>query len=200
MKAFINKRGLYLSHIQNVIADTSKKNDKAIIEGKRRCIARGSVLLKCAMYVDTLEPARQLSLFTQTTNQINIVEQVEKVDSTLKQYQIMQRRVHETDAVATSTLPTIKHVLSVIEKEGLSDVGQQSQYQGVPVNKIEQSKAAVNGMIHHNVKAIYDSLISRYGSFIDGTSTESPKETKEADEVAHAVAKVLNTRVDERCH
>ena len=51
----------------------------------------------------------------------------------------------------------------------------------------------VNGMIHHNVKAIYDSLTSLYGSLIDGTSTESSKETKEADEVAHAV--VLNTHV-----
>lgn len=152
------------------------------------------MLLKCAMYVDILEPARQLSLFTQITNQINIVKQVEKVDRTLKQYQIMQCRVHETDALATSTLPTVKHVLSVIEK-GLSDVGQQSQYQGVPENKVEQSKAVVNGMIHRNVKAIYDSLASHYGSLIDGTSTESSKETKEADEVAHAVAKVLNRRV-----
>lgn len=86
MKAFIDKRGLYLSHIQNVIADTRKKNDKAKLEGKRRRIAQGSALLKCAIYVDILEPARQLSLFTQTTNQINIVDQVEKVDSTLKQY------------------------------------------------------------------------------------------------------------------
>jgi hypothetical protein len=61
MRLFIDKRGLYLSHIQNVIADTTKKNDKAKLEGIRRRIAHGSVLLKCAMYVDFLEPARQLS-------------------------------------------------------------------------------------------------------------------------------------------
>lgn len=107
----------------------------------------------------------------------------------------MQRGVQETAAAATSALPTVKHVLSVIEKEGPSDVGQQSQYQGVPVNSVEQSKAAINGMVHRNVKAIYESLANRYGSLTDGTEAESSKETKEADEIAHAVAKVLNTRV-----
>ena len=40
MKAFIDKRGLHLSHMQYVIADTSKKNDKATLEGKRKCIKR----------------------------------------------------------------------------------------------------------------------------------------------------------------
>ena len=194
MKAFIDKSGLYLSHMQNVIADTSKKNDKATLEGKRRRIAQGSVLLKCAMYVDILEPARQLSLVSQSTNEINIIQQVEKVESTLKQYQIMQRRVQETDAVATSALPTDKHVLSVIEKEGPSNVGQQSRYQGVPVSNVEQSKAAINCLVRCNVNAINESLANRYGSLADGTEAESSK-TQEADELAHAVVKVLNTRV-----
>ena len=84
----------------------------------------------------------------------------------------MQRRVQETDAAATSALPTVKHVLSVIEKEGPSDVGQQSQYQGVPVNSVEQSKAAINGMVRCYVKAIYESLANRYGSLTDGTEAE----------------------------
>ena len=194
MKAFIDKRALYLSHMRNVIADTSKKNDKATLEGKRKRTAQGSVPLKCAMYVDILEPARQLSLVTQSNNEINIIQQVEKVESTLKQYQIMQRRVQETDAVATSALPTVKHVLSVIEKEGPSDVGQQSQYQGVPVSNVEQSKAAISGLVRCNVHAINESLANRYGSLADGTKAESSK-TQEADELAHAEVKVLNTRV-----
>lgn len=63
------------------------------------------------------------------------------------------------------------------------------------MNSVEQSKAAINGMVRRNVKAIYESLANRYGSLTDGTEAESSKETKEADEIAHAVAKVLNTRV-----
>ena len=43
MKAFIDKRVLYLSHLQNVIADTSKKNNKATLEEKRKPIAQQSV-------------------------------------------------------------------------------------------------------------------------------------------------------------
>ena len=189
MKAFIDKRGLYLSHMRNVIADTSKKNDKATLEGKRTHIAQGSVLLKCAMYVDILEPALQLCLVTQSTNEINIIQQVEKVESTLKQYQIIQRRVQETDAFATLALLTVKHVLSEIEKDGPSDFEQQSQYQGVPVSNVEQSKAAINGLVRHNVKAINESLANCYGSLADGTEAESPK-TQEADELSHAVVKV----------
>ena len=161
---------------------------------ERRRIAQGSVLLKCAIYVDILERARQLSLVSQSTNEINIIQQVEKVESTLKQYQIMQRRVQETDAVATSALPTVKLVLSVIEKVGPSNVRQQSRYQGVPVSDVEQSKAAINGLVRRNVNAINQSLANCYGSLADGTKAESSK-TQEADELAHAVVKVLNTRV-----
>ena len=111
----------------------------------------------------------------------------------------MQHRVQESDAVSTSVLPTVKHVLSVIKKEGPSDVGQQSQYQGVPVSNVEQSKVAVNGLVHRNVNDTNESLANRYGSLADGTEAESSK-TQEADELAHAVVKVLNTCVDERCH
>ena len=85
MKAFVDKWGLYLAHIQNVIADTSKANDKATLEGKRRRIAQASVLLKCAMFVDILEPARQISLITQKTSDVNIIKQVDAVDNTVSQ-------------------------------------------------------------------------------------------------------------------
>ena len=84
--------------------------------------------------------------------------------------------------------------LSVIEKEAPSDVGQQSQYQGVPVSKVEQSKAAINGLVRRNVNAINESLANHYGSLADGTKAESSK-TQEADELAHVEVKVLNSRV-----
>ena len=109
----------------------------------------------------------------------------------------MQRRVQETDAVATSALPTVKHVLSVIEKQGPSDIGKQSQYQGIPVSNVEQNKVAINGLVRHNVNTINESLANCYGSLADGTEAESSK-TKEADELA--VVKELNTCVDERCY
>ncbi|CAB4036862.1 Hypothetical predicted protein [Paramuricea clavata] len=115
MKLFIDKRGLYLSHIQNVIADTMKKNDKPKLEG---ISIRFSATKMChvPMYVDILEPARQLSLTTQKTEEINIIKQVQAVDRTLKKYKIMLAKVDEDPAAAASSLPTVKHVLSVIEE------------------------------------------------------------------------------------
>jgi hypothetical protein len=82
MKAFVDKRVLYLAHIQNVIADTSKQNDKATLEGKRRRIAKASVLLKSAMYADIMEPwpARLLALVNQKTSKVDIVKQVDAVE------------------------------------------------------------------------------------------------------------------------
>ena len=150
MKAFVDKRVLYLAHIQNVIADTSKQNDKATLEGKRRRIAKASVLLKSAMYADIMEPwpARLLSLVNQKTSKVDIVKQVDAVDKTLKKYEIMKRRAEESDATATSVLPTVKYALSVIEEEGLSAVSQQHQYQGITVTHLQQGKDAVNSLVH----------------------------------------------------
>ncbi len=193
MRLFIDKRGLYLSHIQNVIADTTKKNDKAKLEGIRKRIAHGSVLLKCAMYVDILEPARQLSLTTQKTEEINIIKQVEAVDRTLKKYKIMLAKVDEDPAAAASSLPTVKYVLSVIE-EGPDE---SSLYQGVKVTNLTQGKTSLGRVIKDNVGTIYQSLAKRYGSLVDNSDdgTESCRETREADEIAHSAAKILNSTV-----
>lgn len=47
------------------------------------------------------------------------------------------------------------------------------------------------------MKTIYQSLSKRYGSIVDDSEegTESCKETREADEIAHSVSKILNSNV-----
>ena len=191
MKLFIDKRELYLSHIQNVIADTAKKNDKAKLEGIRRRIAQGSVLLKSAMYVDILEPARQLSLTTQKTEEINIIKQVEAVDRTLKKYKVMLAKVDEDPAAAANSLPTVKHVLSVIGGPDESSV-----YQGIKVTNLSQGKTSLGRLMKDNVGNIYHSLGKRYGSLFENPDgTEYCKETREADEIAHSAANILNSKV-----
>ena len=49
------------------------------------------------MYADILEPARLLSLLDQKTSEVDIVKQVDAVDKTLKKYEIMKRRVEESN-------------------------------------------------------------------------------------------------------
>ena len=77
MQACVDKRGLFLAHIQN---------DKATLEGKRRRIAKASMLIKSAMYADILEPAWLLSLVNQKRSKVDIVKQVDAVDKTFKKY------------------------------------------------------------------------------------------------------------------
>ena len=65
--------------------------------------------------------------------EINIIKQVEAVDRTLKKYKVMLAKVDE-DPAAASSLPTVKHVLSVIE--GGPD--ESSAYQGIKVTNLSQ--------------------------------------------------------------
>ena len=45
LENMLDKFGMYLSHLENVIADTSKKTDKATLEGKRRQLVCANVVL-----------------------------------------------------------------------------------------------------------------------------------------------------------
>ena len=56
----LDKFGLYLSHLENIIADTSKKTDKATLEGKRRQLVSANIVLLGSVFFALLELARQL--------------------------------------------------------------------------------------------------------------------------------------------
>ena len=43
MAAFVDKFGVYLHHLVNVVADMSKQTDRANVEGKRRKMIEASV-------------------------------------------------------------------------------------------------------------------------------------------------------------
>ena len=64
LKNYIDKFGLYIHHIENILADTSKKTDKGTLEGKYRLLVNTKTCLSCLL-VDLLEPAHNLSLETQ---------------------------------------------------------------------------------------------------------------------------------------
>lgn len=130
-------------------------------------------------------------LATKKTSELNIVKQVECVDQTLTKYK-MSEKVNQDATAAAHSLPMVKHVLPVIE-EG-ADPSSSITYQGVQVLKLPQSKDSLTRLIWRNVKAICQCQGERYGSFVDD-EFESSKETKEADETAHSIAKVLNSKV-----
>ena len=55
MTGFVDKFGIYIQHIENVISDTSKHCDKAMLEGKSKQMVQVKVLLKCSIFVDILD-------------------------------------------------------------------------------------------------------------------------------------------------
>ena len=58
LKNCIDKFGLYIHYIENILADTTKKTDKATLEGKYRLLVNAITFLLSCLLVDLLEPAR----------------------------------------------------------------------------------------------------------------------------------------------
>ena len=79
MTGFIDKFGVYLQHIENVIADTSKKCDRATLEGTQRQLINAEVLLKCCVFVDLLQSAKNFSLASQYKD-TDVIMLVERID------------------------------------------------------------------------------------------------------------------------
>ena len=79
MAAFVDKYGVYVQHLENIIADTSKQTDKAKLEGKRRKMVQASVLLKCCLFLDLLDSAKNFSLPSQYANLILLTWSIESM-------------------------------------------------------------------------------------------------------------------------
>ena len=73
LQNMLDKYGLYMQHFENIIADTTKRTDKATFKGKQRQLQKADVLLLGALFFDLLEPARMLSLTTQEEN-VNLIK------------------------------------------------------------------------------------------------------------------------------
>ena len=68
MKNLNDKFGAFDAHLENVISDSSKKCDRATLQGKYNNVTQARVLLRSALYLKRLrylQPTRELSLATQ---------------------------------------------------------------------------------------------------------------------------------------
>ena len=64
MSRFASNFGVYMQHLQNVIADKLKKCDHATLTGKYDKLVDTSVLKCWSLLIDILEAAQNLSLMT----------------------------------------------------------------------------------------------------------------------------------------
>ena len=91
MSGLVDKFGLYLQHFENIIADESKKTDKATLEGKHSQLTDTNVLLLPAFFIDILDPAKLFSLSLQKAD-FNVIDMVDRLQDMIID---MVGRLHE---------------------------------------------------------------------------------------------------------
>lgn len=188
----VDKLGVYVQHIENIIADTSKKAcDRDALSGKVKKLKSAALLLRSAVFVDLLDSARKFSLVSQQKD-VNILLVVDKLDDTILHYQLLFKKLKK-DVNFVFELPTVKSVLSKIDGDGC--------YQGVTLTHTVQAKASLPGIVTKSVENILACLTERYG-LLTPRSFETEKdemielvtrELRDGDAVLHDVCKVLRT-------
>ena len=125
-----DKFGAYASHLENVIADTSKKTDRATLQGKYNNLTKASVLLRSALLTNLLVPAKVLSLMSQKES-VDVIMIVNAVQSTRNKYkQFYTKYLNEPDKIFE--LPTLKAILEKVDD--------QNQYQGIKLKNYVREK------------------------------------------------------------
>ena len=89
MSHFVSIYRVYLQHLQNIIADLSKKCDHVTAKGKYNKLIDTSVLVWLPFLIDILEPWQSLSLITQKNNLsiADVADGVEKIFVAIKKAQ-----------------------------------------------------------------------------------------------------------------
>ena len=111
MTGFVDKFGVSIQHIENVISDTFKHCDKATLEGKRRQMVEAEVLLKCSIFIDILDSAKNFSLASQYKD-IDIIPLVEQIDD-MKVYQLFANKF-QASPESIFEIPHVKKLLTQI--------------------------------------------------------------------------------------
>ena len=109
----VDKLGVYVQHIENIIADTLKKAcDREALPGKLRKLKCASLLLKSALLIDLLDSARKFSVISQKA-EVNILLILDSLDDTLLHYQMLYIKLNK-DPAHVFKLPTVKNVTFVL--------------------------------------------------------------------------------------
>ena len=138
MSGLIDKFGLYLQHFETIIPDTTKKADKATLEGKRKQLTDTSILLRSALFIDLLEPAKKFSILSQRED-FNIINMVDCLDDMLLLYQIHKCNI-DNDADIVYSFPTVEKLLKNIKITTSENETLAYQYQDVKIDYFQREK------------------------------------------------------------
>ena len=184
--AFVDKYGVYVQHLENIIADTSKQTDKAKLEGKRRKMVQASVLLKCCLFLDLLDSAKSFSLASQYVDS-DIINMVDRINDMKLTYQLFYRKF-ETLPESVFGLPRLKKLLNSVKMEDGNVT-----YQGVKLVQFEQAKSSIESNILSYVEDISTCLSHCFGELI-GDGMEVDERSLMGDKLLHDICALMDTR------
>ena len=110
-----NMFGLYMQHIQNIIADTTKELHPAKLQGKFNKLIESKVILQAAFLLDILAEAKVFSLCTQKAD-ANIIDITDAAQSTQHHYNGLKKKLNKDPEFVFKLTPTLASVLSEIKK------------------------------------------------------------------------------------
>ena len=150
------------------------------------------MLLKCCVFVDLLQAAKNFSLASQYKD-TNVIMLVERIDDMKLTYQRFGKKFAKSPE-SVFQLPTIKKVLERITQDGDGDY----VYQGIRLNYFERAKGAIANNVLEDVNAILTCIHKRFSIFTvtddDEAEGEVDKRVAANDKVLHDVCCVIDNR------
>ena len=187
---FVDKFGVYVQHMDNVITDSSKQCDRATLQRKHDQLVQAEVLLKCSVFIDILQSPKKFSLASQFKD-IDIMLLVERMDDMKLTYQRFFEKF-EQNPNSLFELPTVRKVLEHIETNEANQV-----YQGVSLKYFERAKASVDNNICDNIRSILLCLEDLFEILVedaDEVHDDHEQHLLSGDEILHKVCCVLDNR------
>ena len=187
MRQIIDIYGSYVPHLQNVIADTSKKVDRATVKEKLKKLCNSNVLFRCAFFTDILTPAKNFSLEMQKCDAF--VVDIFGMGKTTYTYCVkMVEKLRKNPDSAVFELPTLKRIITEIEEKNSEDG--EPVYQNQVVESYTQQKQFLKNNVVLMVQSIVDCFTARYKCI----ELNSNDESTNGDSKLFNVCRILNTK------
>ena len=185
LKNYIDKFGLYIHHIENIPADTTKKTDKATLDGKYRLLVNTKTFLLSCLLVDLCEPARNLSLETQKDKN-NLIKTMSVIEVTKNRYERLKNKL-STDSKLIFEFPCLEKVLSEI-----SLAQEKYCYQNIELQSFNEAKSYVPNQAFLIVSELCNTFAYRFGGLRDVEDTNENHIATKDDVLLLHVNKLLH--------
>ena len=194
MGRLVEKFGLYVQHLRDIIPTTKNSKDRATLQGKLTKLVNAPVLMRSAFFTDVLAEAKRFSMITQEKN-INVIKMLDAVETTKYNYERLLKKVKK-DPAYIFQLPNLKLVVYAAAESQEDENGENpgaAMYQNQKILYYSREKRFLEDHAVQIIEKIVDCFKQRYGNLFDDDETYSVNvNSDEGDRVLFDVARLLN--------